>query len=427
MYFSSVNFFMKTNKNILSEIVILNITFIIMFFFNTSEIYAQMKIEGLYYLDHSPVSIEINDGVITGITRIKELSDKSGRLYIAPGFIDNQVNGYAGVSFALGGGDLTPEAVQKATMGLWKYGVTTYLPTLTTNAQELLERNLTVLTQAKKDPVLLGSIAGFHLEGPYISPDDGYRGAHPLKHVRKPNWDEFMRLYDAAEGNILQVGVAPEVEGVMDFISKCHEKNIVVSLAHHNASTRQITEAVDRGAQTSTHLGNGCANLINRHRNPFWPQLSEDRLMITVICDGFHLLPEQIRVFYKVKGPEKTIITSDITYWGGLPPGKYFTEDGETIEKTPEGAMVFPAQNVLYGSASPITVGVGNMMKFTGCTLAEAVGMASTNSARLYGLNDRGEIKPGMRADLILFTVDEYKIHILKTIVAGQLVYENLE
>ena len=387
-------------------------------------LHAQMKVEGLFYLDHSPVSVEIKDGKIAGITRIKELSDATNKMYIAPGLFDNQVNGFVGVSFALGGSDLTMEGIQKATKALWQYGVTSYLPTLTTHDQKVLENNLKILAKAKEDKSLLGSIPGFHIEGPYISPVDGFRGAHPLKHVRKPDWDEFMRLYEASNGNILQVGVAPEVEGIMEFISKCREKNILVSLAHHNATMSQITEAVDRGARTSTHLGNGAANTINRHRNPFWPQLAEDRLTITIICDGFHLLPEQIRTFYKVKGPERTVLTSDITSWGGLPAGKYITDEGETIEKTPEGAMIYPAQNVLYGSASPITKGVGHIMKVTGCSLADAIRMASTNPARLYGLNDRGEIKQGMRADLILFTIDDFEMQIHKTFVAGELVYD---
>lgn len=382
-------------------------------------------IEGLFYLDHSPVRVEIANGKITNIIRIKELSEKRGNIYIAPGFIDNQVNGYSGVSFDEDG--LTLKGVEKATKALWQAGVTTYLPTLTTNERSTLLKSFSVLAQAKKDTVLHGSIAGFHLEGPYISPEEGYRGAHSLKFVRKPDWNEFMELYDASGRNILQITLAPEVEGAMDFISKCREKNIVVAIGHHNASAKQVTEAIDRGAQIVTHLGNGLANSINRHVNPLWPQLSDDRLMISIIGDGFHLLPEEIRVFYKVKGAGKIIITSDVTSYAGMPPGKYLTVEGEMIELTHEGALIYPAQNVLYGSASPIIKGVGNVMKVTGCSLWEAIQMASSNPEHLYGLTDRGEIKPGMRADLILFTIEDFKIDIKKTIVAGNVVYEAIK
>jgi len=389
--------------------------------------YSQQIIEGLHYLDHSPVRVEIADGKITDITRIEKLPEQARHIYIAPGFIDNQVNGYMGVSFVDMSGALTYEGVLTITRALWKDGVTSYMPTLITNDQEIFLKNFALLAGAKNDPELLGSIAGFHLEGPYISPVDGYRGAHPGKFVRPPDWDEFMELYEASQRNILQVTLAPESEAAMDFISRCSDLGIVVGLGHHNASADQVTEAIDRGARIATHLGNGLANSINRHRNPLWPQLSDDRLMISIIGDGFHLLPEEIRVFYRVKGPDKTIITSDVSALGGMPPGTYLNEVGDTLELTPKGALIYPDQKVLSGSASPITRGVGNVLKVTGCSLAEAVQMASTNPSRLYGLNDLGEMSPGKRADLVLFTLEDFQIHIIKTIVAGELVYESGE
>lgn len=148
---------------------------------------------------------------------------------------------------------------------------------------------------------------------------------------------------------------------------------------------------------------------------------------ISIICDGFHLRDEEIKTFYSVKGPEKTIITSDITSFAGLHPGKYINEDGETIELLESGLLRYPAQNVLYGSATPINRGVVHIMNVTGCLLGEAIQMASTNPARLYKLTDRGELKPGMRADLILFEIGERELEIKKTYVTGQLVYDSEE
>jgi N-acetylglucosamine-6-phosphate deacetylase len=394
---------------------------------NLSTKAGELTVEGILYLDHSPVRIEIKEKKIKCITRIDKLSSKNLSVFIAPGLIDNQVNGFAGVSFGFGGGDLTLEDVRKATRYLWKYGVTTYLPTLTTNDSEIFVKNLEILKKAKEDVALLGSIPGFHLEGPYISPVDGYRGAHPLKFVRKPDWNEFMQFHDASGGNILQVTLAPEVEGAMGFITNCRETNIVVAIGHHNASMWHVTEAIDRGAQIATHLGNGCANNINRHVNPLWSQLSDDRLSVTIICDGFHLLPEQIRVFYKVKGPMKTIITSDVTSYALLPPGNYHNSEGETIELTREGMLRNEEHNYLYGSASPISKGIGHIMKVTGCSLGEAIQMGSTNPATIYRLTDRGTITIGMRADLILFTMKDLNMEIIKTIVAGEVVYESVK
>lgn len=388
--------------------------------------YSQQSVEGLLYLDHSPVRVEFEEGVITGIVRLETLPESCGKVYIAPGLVDNQVNGYMGVSFVDTGGELSAEGVHRITTAFWEAGVTTYMPTLTTNDHGIFMKNFSLLDKVKKDDNSRGSIAGFHLEGPYISPVDGYRGAHPLKHVRPPDWDEFMELYKASGNNILQVTLAPETDGAMDFISRCNSMGIEIGLGHHDGTAGQITEAIDRGARIATHLGNGLANIINRHRNPLWPQLSDDRMMISIICDGFHLLPEQIRVFYRAKGKDRIIITSDVSHYGGLAPGYYLNSVGDTIQLTTEGAVIYPAQNVLSGSAVPLSKGVGHIMKVTGCDLASAIQMASTNPARFYGLSDRGEIKPGMRADLILFTIEDFEMDILKTIVKGEVVYDSL-
>src|SRR5690606_6572278 len=109
---------------------------------------------------------------------------------------------------------------------------------------------------------------------------------------------------------------------------------------------------------------------------------------------------------------------------GGMTPGKYLNVVGDTLELTPDGAVVYPAQNNLAGSGSPLSKGIGNIMKATGCSLGEAIRMASTNPARLNRLEDRGAIEPGMRADLVLFTLEDFKMKIKKTIVAGEVVYE---
>jgi N-acetylglucosamine-6-phosphate deacetylase len=391
------------------------------------------RLEGISYLDYSPIAVEIEHGIITQIKRLNKLSDNVKPYYISPGLVDMQINGYLSVSFALEGaentyageGGLTVGDVKKVTEGLWKEGITTYFPTLTTNSQELLLKNFAVIAKAISDKSLLGTVAGFHLEGPYISDVDGYRGAHPKEHVRKPDWEEFMELYRAADEKILIVTVAPEVSGAFEFIRKCREKGIMVSLGHHNASAEIIKEAIDNGAGMATHLANGCATMINRHKNPIWPQLADDRLTASIICDGFHLPPELIQVFYKVKGADNIIITSDITSYAGLPAGEYKIKTGETIVKTPDGNLRFSRQEGgLYGSASLLTKGVGHVMKVTGCSLAKAIQMTSTNPARLHNLNDRGKIEPGKRADLILFSMDGFDMKIKETIVAGELVWQ---
>ena len=375
-------------------------------------------VEGLYYMDKEPISIKIVNGRIVEFKHLLEKTDVP-KVLIAPGLIDIQINGYMGVDFA--GPYLTLNEIRKATRELWKEGVTTYLPTLITNKHQALKKNFAVLAQALNDPEVGVSIPGFHLEGPYISPVKGFRGAHLEKYIRKPDWEEFMEFQNAAKKRIKLITVAPEVEGAIPFIRKCVENGVVVSLGHHNGSAENIKEAIDAGASMSTHLGNGCANMINRHHNPLWPQLADDRITPGIIADGYHLTREELQTFYKVKGAGNIILVSDALDLAGLPPGEYIRGERKVL-LTPN-VVKFPAENVLAGAASPISKCVVNMMQITQCSLKDAIQMASTNPAKFLGLDELGEISQGKRADLILFTIEQEEIVIQKTIVAGKIVY----
>ena len=376
------------------------------------------EIQGILYFDDRPVSVAIANGKIVEIKHLNRDIDKSDT-YVAPGLIDIQINGYMGVDFS--GPDLTVEGVRKATKALWKAGVTTYFPTVISSDIDRMKKNFAILAEARKDPKIGRSIPGFHLEGPYISPVKGFRGAHLEKYIKKPDWEEFQELQKAANGGIKIITLAPELEGAIPFIRQCTESGIVVSLGHHNGSARDVQQAVDAGAKMATHLGNGCANEINRHNNPLWPQLSNDAITASIIADRFHLTKEEIRTFYKAKGVENTILVSDALDLAGLPPGEY-TRGERTLLLTPD-VVKLPKENVLAGAASPISKCVGVIMEYTQCGLHNAVRMASTNPAKMFALDDRGSIAQGRRADLILFTMEDGKMVIAKTFVAGQLVY----
>ena len=380
-----------------------------------------MNISAYCYANNMQVNIEVIDGLIKDVQWGRSTAyAQEDELILAPGFIDNQVNGYNGVEFCDEG--LSLEKAVKTVKEFWKQGVTTILPTIITASHEQIIKNLKILSKARNESEISASIPGFHLEGPYISPEDGYRGAHPKKYVRLPDWEEFQHYIDAAEGHILQVSLAPELEGAIPFIKKCVEQGIVVGLAHHNASADVIKEAASVGATVSTHLGNGCANQINRRENVFWPQLAEERLTASMIGDGFHLTPEQMITFYKVKGADGIVLTSDIVHLAGLTPGIY-EYSGENIELTQDGMIINRETMIFAGASLPLYKGIENMMKITGCSLSEAVGMATINQARLLGLQDRGELSARKKADFVLFTQKNGKIDIKKTYVGGELVY----
>ncbi len=378
-------------------------------------------VEGLLFLNNTPVSIEIINGKISKIIHKTSLNDPSqANVYVAPGLIDNQINGYVAIDFSSPG--LTVEDVRKTTYALQKVGVTTYLPTIITSSFERLVENFSVLAKATNEPDIKKSIPGFHLEGPYISPVKGYRGAHNKCWIRPPRWEEFQKINEAAEHKIIQVTLAPEIEGAIEFIKKSVHQGIIVALGHHNGSAEEIKRAIDAGAKISTHLGNGCANEIHRFNNPLWTQLADDRLKASIICDGFHLPQEIVQTFFKVKGAERLILTSDVTKFAGMSPGEYDFY-GKNIVLTAEGCLKIPSQNVFAGAASPITKGVSNIMRFTNCSLADAINMAARNPAQLYGFKDRGAIEPGKRADLILFTMENREMSIKKTIIGGDVVF----
>jgi N-acetylglucosamine-6-phosphate deacetylase len=382
---------------------------------------SQFSVRGIHYATGTPVEIIIAAGRIVDINEVDTLSKEEKKQIVAPGFIDNQINGYANVDFS--GTDLTVAGVVKAAISIWSSGVTTFIPTLITGSHENLLKNFAILKKAiESDERLAASVPGFHLEGPYISPDEGFRGCHPLQHIRKPSWNEFKTYQEAAGGKIIQVTLAPELEGAVEFIRLCKLNGIVIAIGHTNSSGAEISMAVEVGATLSTHLGNGCANYIHRHNNPIWPQLANDKLTSTIIADGFHLLPEELKVFYKVKGPGNMILTSDVIYLAGMAPGKYTFLESDVL-LTEEGMLKNIEMNCLAGASFPLKTGVGNMIKFTGCSMADAINMASGNVAHAYNLTDRGSISSGKRADLVLFDMKTDQLRIRKTYLKGELVF----
>ncbi len=379
-----------------------------------------IRIKGIHFETNDPVEVEITDGIISSISNTDDNGTKNSNLYIAPGLIDNQVNGYKGVDFS--DENFSPEQMIKAAEAIWKDGVTSFVPTLITNSHDNLIRNFKLLAESLEFPMLRLSVPGFHLEGPYISSEEGFYGCHPVMHIRNPSWNEFAEYQTAANGNIIQITISPEIEGAIEFIKLCTQNGIVVSLGHTNASAEIINLAVRNGARLSTHLGNGCANMIHRHNNPLWPQLANDLLTPSVIADGHHLLPEEIQVFYKVKGPDNMILTSDVNHLIGMTPGKYIFLGSEVVY-TDDGLVKNPKLNCLAGASLPLRTGVETMMNYTGCSLGEAIKMVSGNVAHIYDLKDRGILAPGKRADIILFELNDNQLIIKKTFLSGELVY----
>lgn len=347
--------------------------------------------------------------------------------WLAPALFDLQINGHGGVWFS--SADLTPEQATKAVTAYLKCGVSRLCPTLITNSFAALENGFRVLrTACERSPLVNRMVAGCHLEGPYISSIDGPRGAHPLAHVRPADWSEFEKLQAAAGGRIRLVTIAPEVEGAIDFIRRATQAGVVIAIGHTAATPEQIIAAVDAGARLSTHLGNGSAALVHRHRNHIFEQLSDPRLTASLIADGHHIPESLLRIFLKVKTPRMTVLTCDAAGWAGCPPGVYESALGRS-EILPSGKLVVAGQTeLLAGSADETDVCVTQAQRLAGVTLKEAVDMTSRNPAKLLGFEPTAFRRGGL-ADLFLFhqPADGKNLQTIATIGGGEVLWGALD
>ena len=320
--------------------------------------------------------------------------------WVAPALFDLQVNGCLGISF--NSETLTSEQVRTVVDECRRHGIGGLLATLVTNSFDAMAHGFATLCRAcEADPVVGGAVPGFHLEGPYISPDDGPRGAHPKEHVRDPSLDEFDRLQDAAGGRIRLVTLAPERPGALRFIEEVSRSGVVVAIGHTAATPAQVREAVAAGARLSTHLGNGCHAVLPRHDNYVWEQLATDDLWASLIPDGHHLPPSLVKVIVRVKTPARSVITCDASSLAGLPPGRYREWDTD-LEVLPTGKVVVSGTPFLAGSGVFTDACVGQVIRAVGVSLRDAIDMAGARPRELLGL-PAWELAAGGRAPLVLF------------------------
>jgi N-acetylglucosamine-6-phosphate deacetylase len=294
------------------------------------------------------------------------------------GLFDLQVNGFAGVDFNSPG--LSSEQIDLALDRMRSTGVTRCLPTLITSSFDDFASCARVMARSSNP-----AIAGIHMEGPYVSREDGPRGAHPRDHVTAASIDDFMRRQDAASGRILLVTLAPEVEGAIALIEYLVASGVRVAIGHTNATPEQIADAIKAGATLATHLGNGCAQMLPRHPNVIWELLGADAVVASFIVDGHHLPPATVRSMIRAKGPQRTILVTDATAAAGCEPGRY-TIGGVACDLDAHGRVSLPGTSYLAGSALTMEKAIANTARFTGLSIEEVIPMASTIPARYLGV-----------------------------------------
>ena len=375
-----------------------------------------MKLSGHNLFNNTAVEILLSNA---RAQEIREVPSTDSTTWVAPALIDIQVNGFAG--YDLNVATVTPEDVCAMVRALWKVGTGFLCPTVVTGSFDRISSSMRAIVKASKaDSLVAHSMLGIHLEGPYISAEDGPRGAHPLEHVRDPDWDEFQQWQDISEGKISIVTLAPEKKGAIPFIEKLVAEGIVVALGHTNASASDIQAAIDAGARLSTHLGNGAHSLIRRHPNYIWEQLGADELWASLIVDGHHLPPSVTKSMMRAKTLDRCVLVSDAVALAGMEPGIYqFAE--KSVELTADRCVRLVGTEYLAGSAIELARGIENSVQFAGISLAEAVSLATLQPMHLLDVKARVEA----HTNLILFEWDasQCEINLIATIVGGDLVY----
>jgi N-acetylglucosamine-6-phosphate deacetylase len=349
---------------------------------------------------------------------------------IAPGLVDVQVNGFAGVDYNDPQESFADIAQSLRTM--FSTGVTRCLPTIITGSRERITGALQNMTRAKREFESNGqpegaSIEGFHVEGPHISPEDGPRGAHPREHVRPPDIEEFYRWQEAADGLVRLVTVSPEWPQTPEYIRGITRAGVVASIGHTKATKDQIQAAVDAGATMSTHLGNGAHSVLPKTANYIWDQLAEDRLTPSFIVDGIHIPGSFLHAALRAKGIQHSVLVTDAVMPALCKPGFYCLGSVE-VELKEDNRVVLRGGDRLAGSALRMDVAIGKTVRLGNVTLRDALTMATVNPARVCRIAGRHRgLQPGGKADFVRFRWSEtdHTFTVLETIVNGVSVYTN--
>ena len=346
-----------------------------------------------------PLRVTVADGLIHSIAPGPE----DEPFWLSAGFIDLQVNGYAG--YDLNAETLDPDVVLALVEKLARTGVTTFVPTLITAPEEKIIRALGAIGEVRAASALAAhAIPYVHVEGPHIAAEDGARGAHPREWVRPPSLAEFERWQAASDGLVGMVTLSPHWEGANEYIAALVARGIHVAIGHTHAGAGQIHAAAAAGATLSTHLGNGIAGMLPRHPNPIWAQLADERLNATFIADGHHLPADTLKAMLRAKGTEHSILVSDSVSLAGMPPGVYDMPIGGRVELTADGRASVAGTSVLAGAVKPLKDGIAWATVSGACSLADAVRMATENPGRFAG--NRGLFRLTEPADLVRFSLD---------------------
>lgn len=363
----------------------------------------------------SDASVWISDGKIQAIGKADEFQNRQADqvidatgLLLAPGFIELQFNGAFGKDFTQ-----EPDSIWEVAQKLPRYGITTFLPTVITSPLETITRAIEVI-QHGCPPDFHGALPlGLHLEGPFLNP--GRKGAHNPAYIRLPD-SEAVKNWSPQNG-VRVVTLAPEQPGALDLIRQLCQQGVVVSAGHSLASYEQALAAFEAGVTYGTHLFNAMPPLEHRTPNLIGALLTTPNIPVGLIVDGIHVHPAAVKLAWIAKGNQGITLVTDAMAALGMNPGVY--ELGDFEVRVDENSARL-ADGTLAGSILEPAQSLRNLMQYTGCSLSEAIPAITSTPARVLGLTDRGKIKPGFIADLVLLTPQGF---VQQTIIQGKVAY----
>ena len=357
----------------------------------------------------------LDDGLIASVGTQTEMSLPQGRhvalpeCTLAPAFFDVHIHGCAGHDSM----EATESALSAMGRFLARRGVGSYCATTVTAPLDALLQSLSGLAKLMQKPLEGARPVGIHLEGPFLSPHK--RGAHAESQLLTPSVALFDRMWQAAEGTIRVMTIAPELPGAEETIAHATKLGVRISLGHSNADSEAARRGVKAGGVTATHTFNAMRPLDHRDPGILGEVLTNDALFAEIICDGMHVDPVAVRLFRKAKGADRAMLMTDAMAGTGMPDGRYRL--GELEVRVENGRCVI-GENTLAGSTLTMDRAVQNFMAFTGAGLAETIGLATRNPARMVGLDDQiGALTVGRSADIAVLSP---KNEIVETFLRGE-------
>ncbi|ASG67825.1 N-acetylglucosamine-6-phosphate deacetylase [Francisella halioticida] len=313
--------------------------------------------------------------------------------FVIPGFIDVHIHGSKGADVM--DGDI--DALEVISKSIYKQGVTSYLATTMTASNEQILKSMNAIKLYNTKPYKeRAKVVGVHLEGPFIS--SGKIGAQNPDYLQEADVDKLANWHMACDNLIKKITIAPEIKNANKVIEFCNNKNIVSSIGHTSCTMAQALDAIDHGCSHATHLFNAMSPIEHRNPGAATALLMSKKVLAELIVDGIHLHPDMVKFTYQIKGSDNIALITDAMSAQSAGEGIFDLGGQKVIVKNGQARL---ENGVLAGSVLTINKALENVMKFTRCSLHDAVKMSSTNQAKSLELK-KGQIKAGFDAEFVV-------------------------